>query len=70
MVFLPTHPALAVGPHLSFSLERLATIFDYLEAKDMRMHWIGFGPSLYSGQAEESGAALTALGARTRAAGR
>jgi UV DNA damage endonuclease len=65
------------GPHLSVSLERLGVIFDYLEAKDVRMYRMasdlvpyGSHPEMdrFHGQVEECGAALAALGARARAA--
>jgi hypothetical protein len=65
------------GPHLSVSLERLGAIFDYLEAKDVRMYRMASGlvpygshPEMdrFHGQVEECGAALAALGARARAA--
>lgn len=65
------------GPHLSVSLERLEAIFDYLEAKDVRMYRMASGlvpygshPEMdrFHGQVEECGTALAALGARARAA--
>ena len=66
------------GPHLSVSLDRLGAIFDYLEAKDVRMYRMASGlvpygshPEMdrFHGQVEECGAALAALGARARATG-
>jgi UV DNA damage endonuclease len=65
------------GPHLSVSLERLGAIFDYLEAKDVRMYRMASGlvpygshPEMdrFHGQVKECGAALAAVGARARAA--
>ena len=65
------------GPHLSVSLERLEAIFDYLEAKDVRMYRMASGlvpygshPQMerFHGQVEKCRAELAALGARARAA--
>jgi UV DNA damage endonuclease len=65
------------GPHLSVSLERLEAIFDYLEAKDVRMYRMASGlvpygshPEMdrFHGQVDECAATLAALGARARAA--
>ena len=65
------------GPHLRVSLERLEAIFDYLEAKDVRMYRMASGLAPYGshpemdrfhGQVEECAAELAALGARARAA--
>ncbi|MET0557186.1 MAG: UV DNA damage repair endonuclease UvsE [Solirubrobacterales bacterium] len=65
------------GPHLSVSLQRLAAIFDYLDAHDVRMYRMASGlvpygshPEMdrFHGQVEECGAALAAIGARARTA--
>jgi UV DNA damage endonuclease len=62
-------------PHLSVSLERLAAIFDYLEAEDVRMYRMASGlvpygshPEMprFRGQVEECAPQLAALGARAR----
>jgi UV DNA damage endonuclease len=64
-------------PHLSVSLQRLGAIFDYLEAKDVRMYRMASGlvpygshPEMkrFHGQVEECRPALAELGARARAA--
>jgi UV DNA damage endonuclease len=65
------------GPHLRVSLERLAAIFDYLEAEDVRMYRMASGlvpygshPEMprFRGQVEDCAEELAALGARARAA--
>jgi UV DNA damage endonuclease len=77
---LPSHDTRRHGsnPHLSVSLERLAAIFDYLEAHDIRMYRMASGlvpygshPEMprFHGQVEECAAELAALGERARAAG-
>jgi UV DNA damage endonuclease len=77
---LPSHDARRHGsePHLSVSLERLAAIFDYLEAHDIRMYRMASGlvpygshPDMprFHGQVEECEAELAELGERARAAG-
>jgi UV DNA damage endonuclease len=77
---LPSHDARRHGsePHLSVSLERLAAIFDYLEAHDIRMYRMASGlvpygshPDMprFHGQVEECAAELAELGQRARAAG-
>jgi UV DNA damage endonuclease len=63
------------GPHLRVSLERLAAVFDYLAAEDVRMYRMASGlvpygshPDMpqFRGQVEECAAELAALGARAR----
>ena len=65
------------GPHLRVSLERLAAIFDYLEAEDVRMYRMASGlvpygshPEMprFRGQVEECAGELAALGELARAA--
>jgi UV DNA damage endonuclease len=65
------------GPHLRVSLERLAAIFDYLEAEDVRMYRMASGLAPYGshpdmpqfgGQVEECVEELAALGERARRA--
>lgn len=65
------------APHLRVSLGRLAAIFDYLEAEDVRMYRMASGlvpygshPEMpgFRGQVEECAAELAALGERARAA--
>ncbi|HEX2096797.1 MAG TPA: UV DNA damage repair endonuclease UvsE [Solirubrobacterales bacterium] len=64
-------------PHLRLSLARLAAIFDYLEAEDVRMYRLASGlvpygshPEMpqFRGQVEECAGELAALGERARAA--
>ena len=40
------------GPHLRVSLERLEAIFDYLEAKDVRMYRMASGLAPYGSHPE------------------
>lgn len=66
------------GPHLRVSLERLAAIFDYLEAEDVRMYRMASGlvpygshPDMpqFHGQVEACAEELGTLGERARGAG-
>lgn len=66
------------GPHLRVSLDRLATIFDYLDAEDVRMYRMASGLVPYGshpekpefrGQVDECAAELAALGERARTTG-
>jgi UV DNA damage endonuclease len=75
---LPSHDTRRHGsdPHLSVSLERLAVIFDYLEAHDIRMYRMASGlvpygshpdmPRFHS-RVEECAEVLAGLGERVRA---
>ncbi|HEX5762037.1 MAG TPA: UV DNA damage repair endonuclease UvsE [Solirubrobacterales bacterium] len=65
------------GPHLRVSLQRLAAIFDYLEAEDVRMYRMASGlvpygshPEMpqFRGQVEECAPELAELGERAQGA--